>query len=692
MTTADSSPTRLRRFRRRLRLAGLVGALTAASVALVASLGGNSAGAATAAVSPGAFTGMGFDACATPSQRTMDAWMGASENPYRAVGVYISGALRACSQPNLTASWMSHVTSTGWHVLPIDVGPQASCSGFSKRINPDPTGVYAAARSQGSAEADGAVAAARALGIPAGSTLFDDMESWHTGYNDCDASTLWFLSAWTNRLHALGYAGGVYSSASTGITLLDRIASDPPAGFVLPDHLWFAQWNNQENVTSSYVTPTHWASHQRVHQFLGGHQATNGGVSLNIDSNWLDVRPVLVPAPVAPPVAIVPTPVPTTPTPTVTPTPTATPRPTPTPSPTPLPTPTPTPTPAASPTPTVTPVTVPKPEVQPVSCSRTALTRLTYPTTGAGSSTTMVGIAQCLLHQQSFYAPRPTGHWNRATTTALRRFEAHVGLPATTTVSRSAWTALLSAGTRNATLRVGSSRPRHDVLALARALDAAIGARLHATGYFGTLTRTAVRHYQRLVLGRATGVVGPATWSALHHGRVPVSSPRVTAGRVVSPDSATTPSTAPSPAPSPASSTGPTASPSTVPSRTGGRAARPAVPSSEPSSSHAIAGNPDAATGAGDDSASGIQPPVQAPAPARPARERLRTPVLVPSPAPTESPSADAGAPIAPAALPQAAQPSRAALVRAVADLTAAFSAVGRDLQGLRLLLWSRLI
>ena len=46
------------------------------------------------------YTGLGFDACSTPCPTTMAAW---AASPYRAIGVYIGGANRACSQPNLTA-------------------------------------------------------------------------------------------------------------------------------------------------------------------------------------------------------------------------------------------------------------------------------------------------------------------------------------------------------------------------------------------------------------------------------------------------------------------------------------------------------------------------------------------------------------------------------------------------------------
>ena len=40
---------------------------------------------------------------------------------------------------------------------------------------------------------------------------------------------------------------------------------------------------------TTYLRDTSWADHQRVHQYRGGHNETHGGVTINIDSNWLDV-------------------------------------------------------------------------------------------------------------------------------------------------------------------------------------------------------------------------------------------------------------------------------------------------------------------------------------------------------------------------------------------------------------------
>ncbi len=60
---------------------------------------------------PGTYRGKGFDACTAPSSSTMQAWL---SSPYRAVGVYIGGIMRACSQPNLTSAWVSEQVSEGF--------------------------------------------------------------------------------------------------------------------------------------------------------------------------------------------------------------------------------------------------------------------------------------------------------------------------------------------------------------------------------------------------------------------------------------------------------------------------------------------------------------------------------------------------------------------------------------------------
>jgi hypothetical protein len=241
----------------------------------------NTATAAAVTAQPGAYTGAGFDTCAAPSTSAMDAW-GAS--PYRAVGVYIGGNSRACAQANLTSSWVGTVTADGWHLIPTYVGSQAPCSSFGHRVSTDP----ATARGQGAAEADDAVTQAQAIGLPAGSVLYDDMEGYDNTNSSCSTGVLNYLSAWTDELHARGYLSGVYSSAGSGMR--DLAAQYGTGAYTLPDHIWFAWWNNAADTDAgAYVPAADWADHQRIHQYFGGTNQTWGGVTLNVDGDYLAV-------------------------------------------------------------------------------------------------------------------------------------------------------------------------------------------------------------------------------------------------------------------------------------------------------------------------------------------------------------------------------------------------------------------
>ncbi len=251
---------------------------------------------------PGSFTGYGFDQCMAPTQRSMDAWL--TSSPFWAVGIYISGDSRGClSQPNLTPTWVSTQLANGWRLLPITLGPQAWCTTRERylkqvRINPTSTNAYAAARAQGRAEAGKTVAAAQKLGIAAGSTLWYDIEAFDIGKTDCRESALSFLPAWTNRLHELGYVSGVYSSAGLGHQDARRRPGQPArrvrdARPALDRRLE----RPRPDVSSSYLRADGWMPHKRVHQYRGGHNETYGGVTINIDSNWLDLGRGSTPAP-----------------------------------------------------------------------------------------------------------------------------------------------------------------------------------------------------------------------------------------------------------------------------------------------------------------------------------------------------------------------------------------------------------
>jgi hypothetical protein len=243
---------------------------------------------ATASAGGSVFTGLGFDACTAPSSRSMTAW-GAS--PYRAIGVYIGGSNRGCSQPNLTSSWVSAQTSAGWHLIPTYVGlqaPTSSCSSCAKLS-------ASRATAQGEEAAVDAVAQAATVAMGPGSPIYFDMESY-SRTSSASAATLAFLEAWTEKLHALGYVSGVYSSGASGIA---DLAGQLGSGYNLPDNLWFANWNGQATTTDPYVPASGWSQHQRIHQYRGGHDESYGGVTINIDNNYVDAGTVGTAAAVA---------------------------------------------------------------------------------------------------------------------------------------------------------------------------------------------------------------------------------------------------------------------------------------------------------------------------------------------------------------------------------------------------------
>jgi hypothetical protein len=222
------------------------------------------------------YTGPGFDACSTPSSQTMAAW---GSSPYRALGIYIGGVNAACSQPNLTSAWIGNESAAGWHMIPTYVGLQApsnscGCAAISS----------SQASAQGTAAAEDAVSDARALALPAGSPIYDDME-YYSRTSANTTAVMAFLASWTSQLHAEGYLSGVYGNSDSVISdLVARYGTSYPE----PDDIWMANWNGQESTTDSSVPSTEWANHQRLHQYRGAHNESYGGVTINIDSDYLD--------------------------------------------------------------------------------------------------------------------------------------------------------------------------------------------------------------------------------------------------------------------------------------------------------------------------------------------------------------------------------------------------------------------
>ena len=170
---------------------------------------------------------------------------------------------------------------------PVQVGPQASCSGYADRMSSD----LATAEQQGRAEAGKAVATAQGLGIGRGSTLYYDLEDYDIGPDDCRRAALSFLSGWTKALHAKGYDSGVYSNIAAAITSLDYADHASPGSYAMPDDIWFAWENGKADVrTDERVSYSdHWDDHARIHQYALDVERTYGGYTLDVDENWVDV-------------------------------------------------------------------------------------------------------------------------------------------------------------------------------------------------------------------------------------------------------------------------------------------------------------------------------------------------------------------------------------------------------------------
>lgn len=222
------------------------------------------------------YTGLGFDACSAPPVTTMAAWLA---SPYRGIGVYIGGVNRGCSQPNLTSDWVAAQIAAGWKLIPTYVGLQAPvdvCGCAS--INPNQ------AATQGIAAADDAVIQAASLGIGPGNPIYFDMEGYSRGGTNTSA-VLTFLDAWTERLHQRGYVSGVYGSVSSTIS---DLVSQYGLGYSEPDDVWIAHWDGLQTTSDAYVPASYWSNHQRLRQYRGGHNEKWGGVTINIDNNYLD--------------------------------------------------------------------------------------------------------------------------------------------------------------------------------------------------------------------------------------------------------------------------------------------------------------------------------------------------------------------------------------------------------------------
>lgn len=216
------------------------------------------------------YRGLGFDSCTAPSRATMRAWR--RHSPYRAIGIYIGGADRACAQPNLGQSWVRAEARAGWRFMPLYAGPQAA---FGE--------LHAPAR-QGRAAARDAVAQARRLGFGRKTPIYYDMEAF---LPRARRAALSFLSAWTAQLHRLHFSSGVYSSSDSGIAYLS--SQYRKGRYATPNVIYDALWNGSRSTHDRNLGKGQW-HHHRIHQFSGNVTKRFGGHAINIDKDYLDVR------------------------------------------------------------------------------------------------------------------------------------------------------------------------------------------------------------------------------------------------------------------------------------------------------------------------------------------------------------------------------------------------------------------
>lgn len=231
------------------------------------------------------WSGFAFDACRAPSQRVMDRWR--STSPFTGVGIYLGGVHRACEQRHLNDRWVDRQLRSGWKLLPIWVGPQASCTGYDHRIvgRPGRDGRYASARMRGIREAGRAAAAARALRIPPREVVFYDIEPFDTRKAACRRSSLAFLEEWTKEIHRHGYRAGVYSHVKAGISLLSRTGP----GYERPDAVWYAWIDRVGSMPREYVTDQAFMRTSRVHQYALDTRVEFGDIRMDIDWNFVSL-------------------------------------------------------------------------------------------------------------------------------------------------------------------------------------------------------------------------------------------------------------------------------------------------------------------------------------------------------------------------------------------------------------------
>ena len=156
-----------------------------------------------------------------------------------------------------------------------------------------------------------------------------------------------------------------------------------------------------------------------------------------------------------------------------------------------------------------------------------------------GQSSSRVAVVQGRLRQLGFFnARRNTGYYGPITTAAVRRYQASRGLPVTGSIDSKTLRSLngvtMAKGSRpiRSSSGGGSAPSSARTVAIQNRLRSLGFFNARSTGYYGPITRQAVKAFQRSRGLTADGVVGAKTRSALFGSRsTPSRSYRVNSGR-----------------------------------------------------------------------------------------------------------------------------------------------------------------
>ena len=241
-------------------------------------------------VMPGSFTGYAFDTCEAPSQRQMDAWH--EHSPYAAVGVYIAGENRACPrQRHLDAAWVAAQAARGWRLLPLSVGPQAPCSEGTRWSKSRPSPAPRVRRGPGPGPRRRPPTQRRPRGTWASPGAARCGSTW-------SRSTSPAPGAATRRWPTCRRGRGRCAAAGTGRA---STPAPPPASGCSSRHAWPPRAGMTSRTRSGSATGTIATTPgRRTWPATGGraggststagtHPETYGGVTLRVDSNFMDV-------------------------------------------------------------------------------------------------------------------------------------------------------------------------------------------------------------------------------------------------------------------------------------------------------------------------------------------------------------------------------------------------------------------